>query len=180
MRRALAAVLAAAALVLAGCGDSDEPSAGSTSTPTGTAPAATTTQPAEGLPTVAGAFGSKPTITLPGDTPGPFSVTVLSEGDGPVVKAGDQLTVNYLGQTWRDGNVFDESFGRGEPVTFPIGVGQLIPGWDEGLVGLKVGSRVLLVLPPDKGYGTGGNPQAGIQGDDTLVFVVDIVDAAAG
>lgn len=126
---------------------------------------------------VTGTFGEKPTVTLPSPDPGGDQVTVLSEGTGPVVRAGDQLTVHYLGETWRGGRVFDQSYDRGAPVTFPIGVGGLIPGWDEGLVGKKVGSRVLLVLPPEKGYGASGNPQAGIEPTDTLVFVVDIVAA---
>jgi peptidylprolyl isomerase len=163
-----------AALLLSACG-SDGGSAGGDTTVT-TAPDPTTaTQPASGLPVVTGTFGEKPAVTLPSPTPGGYQVTVLSTGTGPVVKAGDQLTVHYLGETWRGGSVFDQSYDRGAPVTFPIGVGGLIPGWDEGLVGKTVGSRVLLVLPPEKGYGTSGNPQAGIEPTDTLVFVVDIL-----
>lgn len=135
------------------------------------------TQAAAGIPVVSGKFGEKPTVTLPSPKPGGYQVVVVSEGTGPVVRAGDQLTVHYLGETWRGGSVFDQSYDRGSPVTFPIGVGGLIPGWDEGLVGKKVGSRVLLVLPPDKGYGASGNPQAAIEPTDTLVFVVDLVAA---
>jgi peptidylprolyl isomerase len=146
-----------------------------------TAPSESTsaTQTASGIPVVSGKFGVKPTVTLPSPKPGGYQVVVLSEGTGPVVKAGDQLTVHYLGETWRGASVFDQSYDRGDPVTFPIGVGGLIPGWDEGLVGKKVGSRVLLVLPPDKGYGASGNPQAGIEPTDTLVFVVDVISASS-
>jgi len=126
-------------------------------------------------PKVTGAAGKKPTVVAPEGKPGTkLEVRVLDEGDGAVVKKGDLLVADYLGQTWRENKVFDNSFDRGVPAGFPIGTGGVIPGWDEGLVGQKVGSRVLLVIPPDKGYGKQGQPAAGIKGDDTLVFVVDI------
>jgi peptidylprolyl isomerase len=96
-----------------------------------------------------------------------------------VVKKGELLTANYLGQIWRDGKVFDNSYDRGAPSSFPIGVGGVIAGWDEGLVGQKLGSRVLLSIPSDKGYQSAGNTQAGIKGDDTLIFVVDLISATA-
>jgi peptidylprolyl isomerase len=72
---------------------------------------------------------------------------------------------------------FDESYSKGQPTSFPIGVGQVVPGWDKTLVGTKVGSRVLLAIPPKDGYGESGNPQAGIKGTDTLYFVVDVLAA---
>ncbi|NUR94905.1 MAG: FKBP-type peptidyl-prolyl cis-trans isomerase [Kribbellaceae bacterium] len=125
-------------------------------------------------------FGQKPTIThREGDPDKQLVTEVLKEGDGPVVKKGELLTANYLGQIWRDGKVFDNSYDRGAPSSFPIGVGGVIAGWDEGLVGKKIGSRVLLSIPSDKGYKSEGNSQAGIKGDDTLIFVVDLVGAAA-
>ncbi|MGZ0152158.1 FKBP-type peptidyl-prolyl cis-trans isomerase [Kribbella sp. WER1] len=125
-------------------------------------------------------FGQKPTIThREGDPDKQLVTEVLKEGDGPVVKKGELLTANYLGQIWRDGKVFDNSYDRGAPSSFPIGVGGVITGWDEGLVGKKIGSRVLLSIPSDKGYKSEGNSQAGIKGDDTLIFVVDLVGAAA-
>lgn len=99
----------------------------------------------------------------------------LIQGDGPTVQAGDLLTVNYLGQIYPDGKIFDQSYSRGQPATFQIGAGSLIPAWDKGLVGLKEGSRVVIVAPPDEGYGAQGNSQAGIKGTDTLIFVVDIL-----
>jgi len=125
-------------------------------------------------------FGQKPTVTHRDGDPDKSLVTeVLKEGDGPEVKKGELLTANYLGQIWRDGKVFDNSYDRGAPSSFPIGVGGVISGWDEGLVGKKIGSRVLLSIPADKGYKSTGNEQAGIKGDDTLIFVVDLVGAAA-
>jgi len=73
--------------------------------------------------------------------------------------------------------VFDSSWARNQPYTTPIGVGQVIKGWDTGLVGQPVGSRVMLVIPPAEGYGSTGSSGAGIKGTDTLVFVVDIIAA---
>ncbi|MFF0342472.1 FKBP-type peptidyl-prolyl cis-trans isomerase [Kribbella sp. NPDC004875] len=124
-------------------------------------------------------FGQKPTVThREGDPEKQLVTEVLKEGDGPEVKKGELLTANYLGQIWRDGKVFDNSYDRGAPSSFPIGVGSVIGGWDEGLVGKKIGSRVLLSVPADKGYKETGNEQAGIKGDDTLIFVVDLVGEA--
>lgn len=125
-------------------------------------------------------FGKKPTVTHRDGEPDKALVTeVLKEGDGPEVKKGELLTANYLGQIWRDGKVFDNSYDRGAPSSFPIGVGGVIAGWDEALVGKKIGSRVVMSIPSDKGYKEQGNEQAGIKGDDTLIFVVDLVGAAA-
>ncbi len=126
------------------------------------------------LPTASGGFGDKPALTFP-DTPAPgeLAVEVLSRGTGEVVEAGDTIDVDYYGQVW-GGRMFDNSYDRGSSIQFGIGVGQVIAGWDEGLVGQQVGSRVLLSIPPHLGYGDRGMPQAGIGGTDTLVFVVDI------
>jgi peptidylprolyl isomerase len=127
------------------------------------------------LPQASGSFGEKPTLTFPdAAAPEDLQVTVLSRGNGALVEAGDDIEVHYLGQSW-GGAVFDNSYDRGSSISFPIGVGQVIAGWDEGLVGQQVGSRVLLSIPSHLGYGDRGVPQAGIRGGDTLVFVVDIV-----
>lgn len=130
------------------------------------------------LPKATGAFGEKPVITFPGETaPSELVVDVLVQGDGPEVAAGDNIVVHYLGQSW-GGEVFDNSYDRGATIDFPIGIGAVIGGWDKGLVGQTLGSRVLLSIPPHLGYGERGVPQAGIAGGATLVFVVDIVDVA--
>jgi FKBP-type peptidyl-prolyl cis-trans isomerase len=128
----------------------------------------------DGLPEVTGKLGDKPKVTATGEPQRTLQVKVLSDGTGPEVRKGEFLVADYLGQLWRENKVFDSSYDRG-PVGVRIGAGQLIPGWDEGLVGKKIGSRVLLVIPPDKGYGSSGQPQADIRGDDTLVFVVDVL-----
>jgi peptidylprolyl isomerase len=129
------------------------------------------------LPTVAGSFDAKPTITFPkGNPSATLQKKLLKQGTGPVVNSGDLIIVNYLGQVWR-GAVFDNSYDRHVPTGFPIGTGQVIKGWDTSLVGLHAGTRALLVVPPDQGYGPNGNSQAGIKGTDTLVFVVDVLSS---
>lgn len=108
---------------------------------------------------------------------GKLIATTLVKGDGAVVKKGQTLTVNYLGQVYDADAPFDESYSK-EPAEFPIGVGQVIDGWDQRLVGRTVGSRVILEIPPAQGYGKEGNEAAGIKGTDTLFFVVDILAAS--
>lgn len=105
-----------------------------------------------------------------------LQVIPLIEGDGEPVRKGSLVTFDYLGQIYGTDKVFDESY-SGEPRTFPVGVNGLIKAWDEGMVGLKEGSRVLIIAPPEFGYGPGGNPQSDppIKGSDTLAFVVDIL-----
>lgn len=102
---------------------------------------------------------------------------VLVKGEGPAVEKGQTMAVNYLGQVYDGKKPFDESYSA-QPTAFPIGVGQVVAGWDEALVGQTVGSRVVLAIPPELGYGKEGNPQADISGTDTLYFVVDILGAA--
>jgi peptidylprolyl isomerase len=133
--------------------------------------------PVEGQPTVAFDPASGPTITVP-KTAAPTALVVqnLVDGNGPEVKSGQTITVHYTGALWSDGSVFDSSWTRKSPATFGIGTGNVIPGWDKGLVGKKVGSRVLLVVPPADGYGD--QAQAKIPANSTLVFVVDILDAS--
>lgn len=132
--------------------------------------------PVAGLPTVALDVDGKPTITIPGSDPSStLVVQPLIKGAGAVVTAGQTITVHYTGVVYAGNKQFDSSWDRGAPIDFAIGAGQVIAGWDEGLVGQTVGSQVLLVIPPDKGYGEAGQPNAGISGTDTLVFVVDIL-----
>jgi FKBP-type peptidyl-prolyl cis-trans isomerase len=131
------------------------------------------------LPTVTAAgAGKSPTITIPKTAPPKtLQVKTLIKGSGPVVKKGQFIVVQYTGENWRTKSVFDSSYSHSAPAGFVIGAGKVIPGWDKGLVGQTVGSRVLLVIPPADGYGASGQAQAGIKGTDTLVFVVDIVSA---
>jgi peptidylprolyl isomerase len=134
--------------------------------------------PPEGLPTVKLGEDGAPTITVPeGEPPTELIVQPLIEGTGPVVESGQTITVHYTGVLYKDGTEFDSSWTNGSPTSFEIGTGAVIPGWDEGLVGQTVGSQILLVVPPDKGYPE-GSPDGSIAATDTLVFVVDILGAS--
>ncbi len=132
------------------------------------------------LPTVTAATGKAPTITITAATPPKtLQVKTLIKGTGPKVTKGQYVVVQYTGVNYRTKKVFDSSWSRSEPTAFNIGVGQVIKGWDTGIVGQTVGSRVLLVIPPADGYGKTGSSTAGIKGTDTIVFVVDILGATA-
>lgn len=130
-----------------------------------------------GLPTVGTSSpGTAPAIHIPHTgPPTTLQSETLIKGTGPAVKKGKLLVVQYEGVIWRTGKVFDSSWQHGLPTGFQIGAGQVIKGWDIGLVGKRVGSQVLLVVPPADGYGTQGSSSAGIKGTDTLVFLVDIL-----
>lgn len=107
---------------------------------------------------------------------GTLKEAVLVKGSGEKVLQGQTIVVDYLGQVYGGKKPFDESYSS-QPTSFPIGVGNVVKGWDRTLVGQTVGSRVMLAIPPKLGYGPDGNKQAGISGDDTLYFVVDILAA---
>jgi len=131
------------------------------------------------LPTVTAHAGSAPTITIPATNPPSGLVTkTLIKGSGPALVKGQYVIVQYTGYIWRTKKVFDSSWSSGSPFGFVIGASpeQVISGWDIGLAGQTVGSRVMLIIPPKDGYGSTGASQAGITGTDTLVFVVDIID----
>ncbi|MFC3503911.1 FKBP-type peptidyl-prolyl cis-trans isomerase [Micromonospora krabiensis] len=103
-----------------------------------------------------------------------LTVTPLIKGTGPAVKSGQTITTNYVGVFYKDGKEFDASWNSGQPASFPIGVGQVIKGWDQGLVGVTVGSRVQLDIPADLAYGNDG---AGGRPAGPLRFVVDVLAA---
>jgi FKBP-type peptidyl-prolyl cis-trans isomerase len=132
------------------------------------------------LPTVTAHPGSAPTIAIPSNHPPSALVTkTLIKGTGPKIAKGQYVIAQYTGYIWRTKKVFDSSWTSGSPFGFVIGASpeQVITGWDSGLAGQTVGSRVMLVIPPKDAYGSTGASQAGITGTDTLVFVVDIIDA---
>ncbi|NKQ53745.1 FKBP-type peptidyl-prolyl cis-trans isomerase [Amycolatopsis sp. K13G38] len=124
--------------------------------------------------TVTGAFGSKPTVTIPDTCSAPTKLLSkdLTPGTGAAAKAGSALQMNYDLVTWSDKRDQQNSF-SGQPFSFTLGQGTVIPGWDQGLVGIKQGGRRLLVVPPDLGYGSAA--QGTIKPNETLVFVVDAV-----
>ncbi len=129
----------------------------------------------EGLPTVTLAEDGRPSIEpAEGEAPTELVATPTVEGEGKAVEEGDYVIVNYSGWLW-DGTPFDSSWERNEPLPFTAGAGELIEGWDTGIVGHTVGSQVLFVIPPELGYGD--RDQGAIPPNSTLVFVVDILFA---
>jgi peptidylprolyl isomerase len=168
-RRLLALTLTAAlALAAAGCGSSDDNSSSSDSSST----EQTTTE--AGQPAVAEPR-PKPKVTVPGgEAPKKLVIKDLIPGTGPAAKAGDPITVNYIGVNFDGGKPFDNSYDRGQAFPFQLGGGQVIPGWDRGLVGMKVGGRRQLTIPPSLAYGPQGQPPV-IKPNETLVFVVDLL-----
>ncbi|AIY18543.1 FKBP-type peptidyl-prolyl cis-trans isomerase [Pimelobacter simplex] len=176
-RLVAAALVSLSVLATSACGDSGDDKASDTSSasPSDDAPAAAGEECTVDDIEVEGEFGAKPTITVPDDCTAP--TTLLSKdlvtGTGPEAKAGDTVETNYHLVTWSNKQVLDSSFDRGQ--TFPLenlGSAPVIDGWNQGLIGVQKGTRRLLVVPPDLGYGQGGN---GVAPNETLVFVVDAV-----
>jgi peptidylprolyl isomerase len=168
MRRVLPLIVCA--LLAAACGSSskrDETAA----TPTKTA-----TPPPVGKVKVTGALGTKPKVTItPINATPPVKLEIkdIAKGHGKKAKPGDTVTVQYDGLLYQNGTEFDASWNRHEPFSFPLGAGKVIPGWDKGVPGMRVGGRRVLTIPPNLGYGPqGAGP---IPPNSTLVFVVDLL-----
>lgn len=130
------------------------------------------------FPVVELAESGVPTITIPdAEPPAGYEEATLILGDGDVVPDGATVTVHYTGINWNTGEVFDSSWERGQPASFPTG--GVIPGFRDALVGSTVGSQIVAIIPPELGYGPqGGTPDGSIGADDTIVFVVDILGFA--
>jgi peptidylprolyl isomerase len=124
----------------------------------------------------ASAEKTKPTVTVPkGAPPKKLEIKDLEEGTGDEAKAGDEVTVQYVGVNYKNGKEFDASWDRGEPFAFQLGAGMVIPGWDQGVEGMKVGGRRELIIPPELAYGPEGSPPA-IGPNETLIFVIDLLE----
>jgi FKBP-type peptidyl-prolyl cis-trans isomerase len=131
--------------------------------------------PVDGLPTVTLNDKHEPTVTIPSvDPPAELQISVLKQGDGDVVAEGDSVTLQYYGINWNTGTVFDQSWANSGPTA--LTTTGVVDGFGQALVGQKIGSQVLVVIPPELGYGpSGGNDGAGIAATDTIVFVIDIL-----
>jgi peptidylprolyl isomerase len=165
MRRLFLIGFVISMLAIAGCGGGDD----SSSTASSAGEESTAAEKAE-----APEEKTKPQVKPPKGPPPKKVVTEeLEEGSGPAAKAGDQVTVQYVGVNYRSGSEFDASWDRGEPFTFTLGVHEVISGWDMGIEGMKVGGRRELIIPPNHAYGASGSPPA-IPPNETLVFVVDL------
>lgn len=152
-----------AGLAFAGCGDdSSDADTGSTTT---TTESTTAEKPPQ---------RKKPQVNPPkGAPPKELVEKDLIEGTGAEAKAGDEVTVHYVGVGYDSGTEFDSSWDRNEPFTFSLGGGEVIRGWDLGVEGMKVGGRRELIIPPDLAYGSEGSGT--IAPNATLVFVVDLL-----
>ncbi len=177
-------VLSASALGLAGCGSS--PTTPTTATTATTAASSTTTSSvaaagSSGIASIpapdrspAGSAGTAPTVVVPpGAPPTQLESADLIVGTGAAAAAGDNITVQYVLATYSARKVIQSSW-TGQPFQFTLGEGQVIPGWDKGVVGMKVGGRRELIIPPSLGYGD-QSQGPGIAANDTLVFVVDLL-----
>jgi peptidylprolyl isomerase len=157
MKAPLLATALCLALVAAGCGSSSSDSSSSGET-------------------TAATNKTKPDVTVPkGPAPKKLVVKEIEKGSGEEAKAGDEVTVQYVGVDYKNGEEFDSSWSRDEPFTFTLGEGQVIPGWDQGVAGMKVGGRRELIIPPELAYGKAGSPPA-IGPNETLVFVIDLLE----
>jgi peptidylprolyl isomerase len=166
------ALLLGAGIAACGGDDSSDSETAATSTPTETPTAA----PANVDEIVAGVGKNtkkKPKIVKPqGDPPTQLVIKDIVKGTGPKAKPGDTLTMQYVGNSWSTGEQFDASWDRGQAFPFQLGAGMVIPGWDQGMVGMRKGGRRLLIIPPDMGYGPQGAGPIGP--NETLVFAVDL------
>jgi FKBP-type peptidyl-prolyl cis-trans isomerase len=122
-----------------------------------------------------GPLATKPKVTVPsGAAPSTLVTKEIVKGTGPEAKAGQSVTVNYVGVLYKNGKEFDSSWKRSEPFTFTLGKGQVIKGWDQGVAGMKVGGRRELIIPAELAYGKTGSPPT-IPPNAPLVFVVDLL-----
>ena len=160
--RRVVAFLTAAALLTACTGGDKQPAASST--------LSTSPTPAPVIPS------TKPTVTVPnGAPPAKLVVKDLIVGTGDFAEPGKTVSVNYVGVHFDSGAEFDSSWRSGHPFAFQLGAEDVIAGWDEGVVGMRVGGRRELIIPPDLGYGPNGDQSGVIKPNETLVFVVDLV-----
>lgn len=161
----MTALVLCALLAIAGCGDDDSSDGGEATT--GTIPAESSSEASK---------RSKPKVTVPSGTPPAKLVkNELIEGTGAEAKSGDEVTVQYVGVGYDSGEEFDASWDRGEPFTFQLGASQVIPGWEQGVEGMKAGGRRELIIPAELAYGETGSPPV-IGPNETLVFVIDLLE----
>jgi peptidylprolyl isomerase len=150
----------------------------STATTPAATPAGKTTTTPSAPKSISKDLKTKPAIPKPsGKAPKRLVIKDIVKGTGKTAKAGSAVTVQYVGVDFKTGEQFDASWDRGQPFQFQLGAQSVIPGWDQGVAGMKVGGRRELIIPPDLAYGPQGQPPA-IAPSATLVFVIDMVAVA--
>lgn len=176
MKRLALILFACLALVGAGCGDSDDSSTSSSeSTATSTESSGSTDESSGGAEESSGGKKTKPKVTVPsGAPPKKLEINDLEEGTGAAAKTGDKVTVQYVGVGYDSEEEFDSSWSRNQPFPLTLGEGLVIPGWEEGIEGMKVGGRRELIIPPNLAYGSAGSPPV-IGPNETLIFVIDLL-----
>jgi FKBP-type peptidyl-prolyl cis-trans isomerase len=158
------------ALAVAGCGSDSPAKSAAKATSTPDDPAHEVDQIASQVSTK---LSQRPKIPLPkGQPPADLVKKDIVKGTGPKVKPGVPVSVQYVGASWSDGKEFDASWNRGQAFSLSI-PGQVIEGWNEGILGMRQGGRRLLIIPPLKGYGANGTPDGSIKPNETLAFVID-------
>ncbi len=168
MHRTLLGALLVLVLALSACGGSSKDESAASSTPS---PSATATPDPKDLST-------KPEVLSPGgDPPTSLKVEDIVRGMGRAAKNGDDLTVQYVGISYANGQQFDASWDHGQPFPFKLGTGGVIPGWDKGVKGMRAGGRRRLTIPPALAYGPAGSPPS-IGPNETLIFVIDLLKIA--
>ena len=180
-RLLLTALLASLALFAVACGDDEKDTAAAPAETTAEQPntqdEAAPSEPAE----ISKDLEEKPSIPKPsGEPPAELQTEDVVTGKGKTAKEGDNVSVQYVGVNWSNGAEFDASWNSGQAFTFTLGAGNVIPGWDEGVQGMKEGGRRKLVIPPDMGYGEQGTPDGSIPPNETLIFVVDLEKVQSG
>ncbi|MGW4564560.1 FKBP-type peptidyl-prolyl cis-trans isomerase [Streptomyces sp. NPDC004561] len=180
-RSLLLAAVPAGLVTLSGCGGGKSDSSKASAAPSPSVSSVPPPKIVEGpLPAITAGtkFGEKPTVAKgQGEPSKDLAVKAVIPGSGRTVAENDFVKANYLGQIWATGKVFDNSFDRKSPLVIQLAQGSIIDGWRYALAGKKTGSRVEIAVPPTWGYGSAGQPQAGIKGTDTLVFVIDLIDS---
>ncbi|SEC64143.1 peptidylprolyl isomerase [Streptomyces sp. 2231.1] len=179
-RSLLLAALPAGLVTLSACGD-DKSGASKGASPSPSVSSAPPPKIVDGpLPAITAGkkFGEKPTVAKGTGEPSPnLAVRTVIAGSGRTIAENDFIEANYLGQIWDTAKVFDNSYDRGRLLLMQLAQGTIIDGWRYALAGKKTGSRVEIAVPPKLGYGKAGQPDAGIKGTDTLVFVIDLIES---
>ncbi|HET7573908.1 MAG TPA: FKBP-type peptidyl-prolyl cis-trans isomerase [Solirubrobacterales bacterium] len=164
MKTFVLTIAVCAGLLVAGCGGSGDSSSSESTVSTASGESGVAKEK------------TKPKVTVPkGAPPKKLEIKEVEAGSGAEAKSGDEVTVQYVGVDYKNGREFDSSWSRDEPFTFTLGAGEVIPGWDQGVEGMKEGGRRELIIPPELAYGESGAPPA-IAPNETLIFVIDLLE----